>query len=85
MIQQELVARLKSDLFFQNVGTNNEVSLAVLNVCEGVIELRIEVLQGILACSGWDTIYHKIENAELDIYSYFARLVPKFRNLEVYE
>lgn len=85
MIQQTFVANLKSELYYQGVGSEKEISLAVLNVSEGITELRVETLKGIIACSRWETVYHNIQHSEVDVYDYFISVAPKFRNLKEYQ
>lgn len=80
MIENDFVTKLKSDLFYSNVGSTGTVRLAVITNREGFWDLRIDELRGIVAFSDWGLEYYHRSNGSVDLVEYLSKVAYDLGN-----
>lgn len=84
MIEHDFVKRLKSELYFSNVGSEVIVRLAVLTNTGSFSELRIEELSGVIAVSDWRIEYQCRVKDTVDLSDYLSNISSQLKASDKY-
>lgn len=83
MIQAQFVEKLKSDLYYEYVGTEGTIQLFIFENVGDCLRLRTEYLHGIFAYSQWTVDLIQKSAGTVDLAEYLSSIVPSYSGLDV--